>query len=159
MPDLIIGNFLEVFLFDAFVRIVLVFLGLSAAVHYFLMARSMEEAPHVIRFGVALTAALGVICLVLAVSGNTWPGAVAGSLTGAVSIGVQLAVWGQGIYVRDQLNRAHEIAQAAKAASQYRYNLVRRDLSVPFEAVSDIVTPSGFGELPNAQPRDKERAL
>jgi len=158
MPDVLVSGLLEFEYWGAVLRSVLILTGIAGVLHYFLMCKAMEEADHWARVGAAVVAGLGMVAMVCGIMGYLATGAVFGTLSWAATTTLQIVVWGQGIFVRDQLNRIHAMKQAAKRARQEAYNVYRTDLTAPWYAVRDLVTPSGFEEVQKSDQRAKERA-
>ncbi len=158
MPEVLVSGLLEFEHWGPVLRVVLILTGIAGVLHYFLMCKAMEEADHWARVGAAVVAGAGMVAMVCGAMGYLATGAVFGTLSWAATTALQIAVWGQGIFVRDQLNRIHAMKKAAKQAREEAYNVYRNDLTVPWYSVSDLVTPSGFEEVKKSNQRAKERA-
>jgi hypothetical protein len=154
VPEVLITGLGALVLFDAALRVVLVLTGLVAALHYFLMCKAMEHSTHLIRMGAAVVAGMGVCTASCGLMGYTAAGLLFGTLTASSSLAVQVGVWGQGVYVRDLLNRAYLMRKRESEG----FNRMMNSTTAPAYDLSDLVTPGGLDELSESERRSKEHA-
>jgi hypothetical protein len=93
-------------------RVWLLVTGLLVAGHYHCMANYIKKAPHFVR-ALALPAitGAGVGMAVCALWGSTLQGAMFGAAAAGLMAIINLAAWGAGAYVSEQLERAAEVRE------------------------------------------------
>ena len=142
---------------EFFGRALLVFSGLTAAVHFHLMSNAAQRAPWLLKYlTYPVTASAGLCAAVCAVvpgdaylMAALWSAAVA--LAGSLVVG--LAVWRAGVHVCDVMDSA----AALKAARQV--HAVVADASREARVASEYVSQRSWEWLAAQQedPRDKKR--
>ena len=113
MADISIGSgSINLALAEYAIRVWLLVTGLLVAGHYHCMANYIKRAPHFVR-ALALPAitGAGVGMAVCALMGSTMQGAMFGAAAAGLMAVINLAAWGAGAYVSEQLERAAEVRE------------------------------------------------
>jgi len=140
---------------DFVVRVVAFAVGLWTAGHHFLAANALLRAPHLVKLILlpSIVANGGAICFASIVNGSGVVFLLAAPLVVLLSI-KDFILWRSGAFISATLDRQEQLKSDIKQA----YNRYRADLTMPWESVSDLVTPSGLQELGESERRSKERA-
>lgn len=115
----------------------------------------MEKAPHwvkLILFPSLVMSGIG-LCFAAVVYGSGMVFLLAGPLVVVLSI-KDYCVWRAGAYMSTALDRQARMKERMRQAR----NLYMYDITSPVDALSDLVTPAGRGELMESEKRAKERA-
>lgn len=141
--------------YDVLIRVVAFFAGMWTAGHYFLGANALMKAPHwvkLILFPSLVMNGVG-ICFASVVYGSGMVFLLAAPLVVLLSV-KDFCVWRAGAFMSTVFDRQQRMKERMRQA----YNIYRSDLTVPWETVADLVTPSGFEELAESERRTKEHA-
>jgi hypothetical protein len=140
--------------YDMVIRVTAFVFGLWNAGHYFLGAVALKKAApweKLILFPTLATLGVGM-CLAAVFGGSGVVFLVSFPMVVALSIKDKV-IWSAGAYMSEVLDRRQRMREAERQA----FNRYRRDLTTPYENVSDIVTPGGFDAIQQTE-RQKEAA-
>ena len=141
--------------YDLVIRVVAFLAGLWTAMHYFLGANALLKAPHwvkLILFPSLVMNGVGV-CFASVVYGSGMVFLLAAPLVILLSI-KDFCVWRAGAFMSTVFDRQQRLKERMRQA----YNHYRVDLTVPYENVADLLTPSGLDELSDSERRSREHA-
>lgn len=140
---------------DLVIRVVAFLTGLWNAGHYFSGANQLRKAAHwekLILFPALVAGNVGV-CFAAVFGGSGVVVLVCAAMYYIHSI-KDTVIWRAGAYMSDVLDKRQRMKEQLRQA----YNLHKDGIMTPWENVKDLVTPSGFNEVPQSEPKEKERA-
>lgn len=141
---------------DLVIRVLAFVIGFWKAGHYFVGANQLKKAPHWVKTVLFPSLVAGHIgmCFAAVMYGSGVVMLVGAALWVLLSI-KDFFIWRAGAYMSDVLDRQQSMKEQLRQA----YNLHKDGILTPWENVKDLVTPSGFNEMAEAEQRkERERA-
>lgn len=136
--------------YDLIIRVAAFVFGLWNAGHYFAGAVSMNKAPHWVKsilFPALVSGNVG-LCLASVLYGSGMVAVVSIPLYALATI-KDAVIWRAGAYMSDVLDRQERLKELERQA----FNRYRADLTMPWESVSDLMTPDGFEDFRKSSER------